>query len=711
MTPISDRGADRIATALLLLVAIVGLAGVILSVDAWGDLKAADAFPNLVSALAGGIYAALGALIVRRARNIIGWILEGVGLGMVFITLTSAYAVEGLLTHPGALPGAKWVGAVSDPIFAATAISLGYMLFVFPTGTLPTRRWRPIVRVGVGAAALSVIGLTLLPAEEALPAPGGVSLLYPNPLRIEPSGGALSTALVVAVWIVVLTTVAAFLSLVIRYRSAGSEQRQQIKWIAFAAASALALNLGAVLTLVVCGCDQSPVAAALLLVEAFVVLIGVPAVLTIAILKHRLYEIDVIINRAVVYGFLAALVTIVYASVVAGVGAIVGRRGSPGLTITAAVVIALLFQPARQWARRFANRIVYGNRATPYQVLSEFAERMGGTFALDDVLQRMASVLAAGTGATRADVWLVIESELRSVTAWPADAVQANPIALGPDDRLPPFDASRVVGVRHGDQLLGAISISKPKNEPLTPTEEKLLEDLASQAGLVLRNVGLTAELQANIEALRASRRRLVEAQDQERRKIERNLHDGAQQQLVALSVQLGLLERLADDPTRVRETTSRLQAAVQDALDDLRDLARGVYPPVLADQGLAAALEAQARKAAVPTRVEADGIARYPQDMEAAVYFSVLEALQNVAKYADATRAVIRLDEREQNLVFEIEDDGRGFDVAETTFGTGVRGMTDRLEAIGGTLRVQSERGKGTLVRGSIPVGSSAGS
>jgi signal transduction histidine kinase len=281
------------------------------------------------------------------------------------------------------------------------------------------------------------------------------------------------------------------------------------------------------------------------------------------------------------------------------------------------------------------------------------------------------------------------------------------PIRIATDERLPAFgETERVVPVRHGDDLLGALAIEKPKNEPLTPTEEKLLEDLASQAGLVLRNVRLTADLQASLEDLRASRRRLVGAQDLERRKIERNLHDGAQQQLVALTVQLGLLDRVAEDPARVREMAERIQGGLHDALDDLRDLARGIYPPLLADKGLGAALETQARRAAVPTAVDADGIARYPQEIEAAVYFCALEALQNVAKYAQASWATVRLMERDGDLVFEIQDDGRGFDPTRTRSGTGLQGMADRLDAVGGTLTVRSSPGGGTLVRGSVGVG-----
>jgi signal transduction histidine kinase len=167
--------------------------------------------------------------------------------------------------------------------------------------------------------------------------------------------------------------------------------------------------------------------------------------------------------------------------------------------------------------------------------------------------------------------------------------------------------------------------------------------------------------------------------------------------------VQLGLLGRLADDPERVRQMSEQLQGALRDALEDLRDLARGIYPPLLADKGLAVALEAQGRKAAVATTVEPYGIGRYPQEVEAAVYFCALEAMQNVAKYAEANSAVVRLSEHDGELEFEIHDDGRGFDPSSTNYGTGMHGMADRLDAIGGNLEVRSEPGAGTTVRGSI--------
>jgi len=247
-----------------------------------------------------------------------------------------------------------------------------------------------------------------------------------------------------------------------------------------------------------------------------------------------------------------------------------------------------------------------------------------------------------------------------------------------------------------------AFTLSKPPNESLSPVEQKLVNDLAAQAGLVLRNSRL-------IEDLRASRQRLVAAQDEERRRLERDLHDGAQQQLVALAVQARMAESFAGtDPNKERELLHQVQQGVQDALENLRDLARGIYPPLLADQGLAAAIEAQSRRATVPVRLESDGVGRYPQEIETAVYFCTLEALQNAAKYAHPGEVLVRLQEEGVELLFSIQDDGEGFDQATTPLGSGLQNMADRLAALGGDLLVSSMPRLGTTVEGRVPIPSS---
>jgi signal transduction histidine kinase len=431
----------------------------------------------------------------------------------------------------------------------------------------------------------------------------------------------------------------------------------------------------------------------------------IPIAIGVSVLRYHLFDIDVVINRALLYGTIAVVITAVYVGIVVGIGALVGSRGEPILSAAAAAIIAIAFQPLRTRAQRFADRLVYGERAAPYEVLSEFSERLGNTYANDQLLPRMAAALAGGTGAIRADVWVRIGDELVPEATWPHDAEALRPIAAEDTDAGEMSPSQMREPIRHQGELLGALSIVKRPGDSISPPEEKLVRDLAGQAGLVMRNVALTEQLMDNVEQLRASRQRLVHAQDEERRKLERNLHDGAQQQLVALSVQLRLAEGLVDrDPDKTKSMLANLQAATGQAIEDLRDLARGIYPPLLADKGLVAALQAQARKGTVETTVEAEHVTRYPQQVEAAVYFCTLEALNNVAKYSGAERAKVRLAQSNGDLTFEVTDDGAGFDMERTTYGTGLRGMADRVEAIGGVLEIRSTPGRGTSVAGRIP-------
>jgi signal transduction histidine kinase len=368
----------------------------------------------------------------------------------------------------------------------------------------------------------------------------------------------------------------------------------------------------------------------------------------------------------------------------------------------AALGVAATWRPAK----RLANRMVFGKRATPYEVLADFSDRLGEAYSNDDVLPRMAKILQEGTGAEQVLVWLRFGHEIRVAACsplGPLDPVVPVPLA---GDELPAFEPGvRSFAVRHRGELLGAFTLRMPVAEPLRGTGEKLVTDLAAQAGLVLRNVRLAEELRRTIDELRASRQRIVTAQDERARKLERDIHDGAQQQLVALSVKLGLAEQLAGrDPERARAMLAGLKGEATDALENLRDLARGIYPPLLAEEGLEAALAAQAQKSALPTTIRASGLHRYPQEIEAAVYFCALEALQNAAKYAQATSIELRLEHRDEHLGFEVADDGHGFDPARAR-GSGLTNMRDRVEALGGVLEVISTSGSGATIRGRIPV------
>jgi signal transduction histidine kinase len=443
-----------------------------------------------------------------------------------------------------------------------------------------------------------------------------------------------------------------------------------------------------------------PIFDVLFALTALILVIGIPAAYLVAIFRHGLWELDLVMRKTVQY---AIVVVVVMSLGIVGVAAIptlvLGAQDDVdvGPVLVTAVVLAAAFVWLRPRAARLADRIVYGRRATPYEVLSEFSERVGETFSVDDVLPRMAQLVADATGATRVDVWLRVGGSMRPEVRWPATAAPAIPRPVG-GGSMTTVGQEHGVDVRHRGELLGAITLVPAADDPIDPAKEALLSDLASQAGLVLRNVRL-------IEELRASRQRLVAAQDEERRRLERNIHDGVQQQLVALTVQLRLVEQLVDrDPAKAREVAAELQTRTTDALEDLRDLARGIYPPLLADQGLAAALHAQARKAPMPVTVESDHLERFTQPVEAAVYFSCLEALNNVAKYADASRVTIALARSDGSLRFEVVDDGVGFDPAASGYGTGLQGLADRLDALGGGIEIDSAPGRGTRLIGVVP-------
>jgi signal transduction histidine kinase len=580
---------------------------------------------------------------------------------------------------------------------------LAFVFLLFPTGRLRSPRWR--------AAAWSVAGANTLAVADLI---GYATRIWWHPfVSYTPSSNPPDVN--VAIVLMIVAAAVGVAAVVVRFTHSSGEERLQLKWFAAAALLVIITIIPSFLT------DRL-----IFVLLASLALLCLWVAVGIAVLKYRLYGIDFVISKAVLYGSLAVSITAVYAGLVVGVGALAGGRDSPLVAALAAAVVAVAFQPVRQRAGRLANRVVYGRRATPYQVLSDFAQRIGVTYAAEDVLPQMAQIVAAGTGAERVVVWLRADDELRPgassdgstaapppVDAPPVEAppVEAPPVDAPPADRPPrdrlPVDGEAMppvpgvdlsVPVVHQGELLGAISVQMPKDEPLRPAGEQLVADVASQAGLVLSNAALVGDL-------RASRQRLVTAQDETRRRLERNIHDGAQQDLVALGIKLRLTGLTVDeDPAEAKEMLGELQADAAGALANLRDLARGIYPPLLADLGLVAALNAQANKSPVPVTVDADGIGRYGQDTEAAVYFCCLEALQNIAKYAHAAQARICLQAQNGTLRFTVSDDGAGYDARHTPLGSGQRNMADRLAALGGRLEVRSHPGQGTTITAQLP-------
>ncbi len=647
-----------------------------------------------------------GLIAARRPENAVGWLVLGGAGGIAFGSFADLVGSLLVHAHIGAGPWVALGGIVwSSGVAPSTACFVAAVL-MFPDGRLRSRRWRWPVAALVVLAALTVIAGLVDPDRGAngIGYSSDVAVNATSPLAVTELMGFVNAYLTISTLASYVIEVVAFVSVFLRLRGADADQRHQIKWFA-----------AGVITIVVCTVIPDflpPPTSTDALVPAIIGAAGLigglalPTALAVAMLKYHLYDIDVIISRTLVYAALAILITAVYVGIAVGIGTLVGSGGKPnlGLSILATAIVAIGFQPVREHVQRIANRLVYGQRATPYEVLSEFSGRVAETYAADQVLPRMARVLQEGTGSESATVWLRGTAELRPAATYPDDTATHQPLPMR-NGMLPALaDATKAVEVRHQGELLGALSLSKRKGETLTPIEEKLVDDLAHQAGLVLKNVGLSADLQARLDELRASRQRLVSAQDMERRRLERNLHDGAQQHLVALKVKLGLAEMLLSrDPAKAAATLEQLKGDADEALETLRDLARGIYPPLLADKGLVVALESQARKATLPVRVEAEGVGRYAQDVEATVYFCTLEALQNVQKYAQASQVVVHLSASEDTLTFAVEDDGAGFDAAAVRKGAGLTNMNDRMDALGGSIQVSSQPGAGTCVRGAL--------
>jgi signal transduction histidine kinase len=628
------------------------------------------------------MFGVVGSVIVSRdRRNVIGLMLLYASLftaasflaGELFTWLVVRGHTGPFVVFLGLMNNFGWLLGILPVIFI--------LPLVFPDGHLPSPRWRPLLWGTI--AFLAVVGVTLIFGQPTLTGSNentGVA----NPFFVHRVF--LDSVIGLLFPVVFLASVC---SLFLRFRRSAGIERQQIKWVAFGLAFAFVTIIVGDFVLSGSGVLAAVVSGAGFL--AFPVSIGV------AVLRFRLYDLDVVVRKTVVAGVLAVFVGVVYAAFVAAGSLLVGSNDTT-IAVVAAVVLAVAFQPVRIRARRFADRLVYGRRANPYEVLTEFSSRVGGAYATEDVVPRMAQILGEGAGAKVARVWLRVGRELRPSASWPSEA-EASPNLAIDGDAIPSIPGVFTAAVRDRGELLGALSVEMPANDPMTPDKERLVADLASQAGLVLRNVAL-------VEELRESRRRLVAAQDHERRKLERNIHDGAQQQLVALAVKARLARQfVARDPAKTEEMLGQIEQETQTALDDLRDLARGIYPPLLADKGLGSALDAQARKAPFPVRVNADGVGRLPQDVEAAVYFSCLEALQNVAKYAGASEATITITRAPTALTFAVTDDGRGFDPTTVGSGGGLEGVADRLAAIGGTFDLRTAPGAGTTISGTVPV------
>ncbi|MEZ5322839.1 MAG: histidine kinase [Microthrixaceae bacterium] len=446
---------------------------------------------------------------------------------------------------------------------------------------------------------------------------------------------------------------------------------------------------------------------------------------------------SVLVHTLVIAG-LVGLVGAVYVLVVIGLGNVPEghERTTLALSMGAAALACTLALSVRLRLEEWANQRVYGERHSPEEALRTFGGRMSRSVPMDELLLQLVESLKKTMRLGSAEIWTGSDGQLQRSVSVPERgpariALQGEALSVvarahaqgnawlqvwapelleGREDRL-----VRSVTVAHLGEVLGLIVLERRADEvPFTEEEDLVLVDLARQVGLALHNVRLDSALQASLDELQirneelvASRARIVATADESRRQIERNLHDGAQQHLVALAVKVGLIKTLMEaDPATAKGMLDELREDVQAALTELRELAHGIFPPLLRDRGLPEALQTAANRAALPTTVEAADVGRYDADVEAAVYFCCLEAMQNAGKYAgDDARITVAVGNGDGSLWFEVADDGDGFDVGAAGDGHGFVNMRDRLGAFGGDLTVTSAAGAGTRVRGRLPV------
>jgi signal transduction histidine kinase len=618
-------------------------------------------------------YGVVGLLIAwRRPGNAIGRLFLLLGVVVPVAEIAASYARFRL---PGT-PVAAWLSSMSNPVVFGSLFI--FLPLLFPTGTFLSPRWR---RLGVFGVVLLTAGVVLY-------------MLTPGPLDCCP-GIRNPIDLPAFRWLrgitpfvfpaVTLTALVAFWSVVLRYRRSRGDQRLQMKWFTFAVAFVVLVGIGGSLASIGLVFDDSNDIVPILVFPTAAG--GIAVAVGIAILKHRLYDIDVVINKTLVYGALAAFITALYVGVVVGIGTLLGTRGDPNLAlqIAATALVAALFQLVRERVQHLANRLVYGTRATPYEVMADFGDRMAGSLGVDEVLPRIAEAAARGVGATAATVTLRLPGGGTQRVDWPEEAT--------------PSTLDHVVPVTHRGEPVGDIGVVKSAGDPLRPAEEALLRDLASQAGLALHNVQLTLELQARLEEisrqaedLRASQHRIVTAADDERRRLERTIEERVEQRLEEIAARLRAARAgLSRVPEQTSAELEGLRAEAQDTLEVLRDIARGIFPPLLADRGLAAALEAQAQRADVDVAVDAGGL-RYPQEIEAGIYFCFLQALRAAERAADGgLRVRVRSDAEEVSVTLE--------GPAALDDPTVLVHMRDRIEALGGTF--DQDVGNGTAVIG----------
>ena len=654
----------------------------------------------------------VGALIASRLpANPIGWIFCGMGLLYTAGRFTGAYA-DYALNENFAFPGGEYVAWFSSCLWFA-GLTLGiFLVLLFPNGQQPSRWWRLVAGAALLGAALTVLGFGFMPDYLIVTHP-----YVENPFPVMGViGGGLTTyelfgaSRFLGMTLLLTSSLAALFSLFVRLHHTRGNERQQIKWFLFAAVpltvflglfelSLIITNLtydfltydflNRMADIVSCRCTSPLAGQALNAVQlvAVLALLCIPIFTYIAILRHRLYDIDVVINRTLVYGALSACVIGIYVLAVVALGALFQAQGNLAVSLAATGLVAVLFQPIRSRLQRGVNRLMYGERDDPYAVISRLGRRLETTLAPDTVLPTLVETIAQALKLPYAAILLKEGEGFRTAAAYGSPR--------GEPETLP---------LVYQREEIGRLVLSpRSPGEGFSDTDRSLLEDLARQAEVAVHAVRLATDLQH-------SRERLVATREEERRRLRRDLHDGLGAQLAGLNVQAGSLRRLIPtDPDAADELVVEFREELRGAISDIRRLVYDLRPPALDDLGLVEALRQLAERygsesGQLRLSVEApEDIPDLPAAVEVAVYRITQEALTNVARHARAQSCVVRLAVND-DVVLEIVDDGVGLPVQRSA-GVGLSSMLERASELGGSCIVGPVPKGGTRVLIRLPL------
>ena len=640
-----------------------------------------------------------GAVLARAPQRVALW---QVAFGALTASVALAAARLGDDVSSGLHHAARDVATLAVPIVIAISV---HMLLALPDGRLGGRGRRAGAALAYAAAAGT--GVALVVAGRPFPL-AAAAVAWP------------------------LAVACALPAVRLRYLAAGGRDRQRMQWMAVGAVLAADAAL-VVLVLHVLVMWPGPVAA---------VAAGCAIFLPLGMIAGELPGLGpsggrVLVQVLSIAGF-SVVVAVIYLVIVYGIGT--APRGSAdrevlGLSMLAAAIAAIGYLPARERLVASATRFVYGAKEAPDETLRTFGSRLTRAIPMDELLLQLAESLRKTMGLTSAEVYTGTGDVLERVAAVPDTGPRSVVVSSRERQVVARAGVSgnawasvwlpslldgrgqvhvRVAPVSHAGELLGLIVAERPASaDVFSEEDDRVLTELARQVGLAVHNARLDTALQTTLDELRKqadelrqSRARIVASGDAERRRVERNLHDGAQQHLVAMAVNLRLArDIMTDDAEAAGEMLEQLADDVKNTIQELRELAHGIYPPLLADSGLGEALRAAANRSPLSVGVTADGIGRYGPEIEAAVYFCCLEALQNAGKHAPQAQVEVRVWEDSGGLLFSVVDDGPGFDPAAARGGHGFVNMADRLGAIGGTVRWESQPGQGAHILGSIPL------